>query len=131
MAHAMPERLDPTASMSAHVADLERCLLALDAAFASGNGDQIDLHCQQLQRSLADSLVAFRHAEHAGLRALSPELQGRLMLAQARVLAQQAAVHRARGSIERTLGVLLQREESATYSGLAQSPAAKALNAYR
>jgi hypothetical protein len=118
-------------SLSAHVADIEQHLAGLDAAFVSGDSDRIDQQCQALQRSLADSLVAFRQAEHAGVTPLSSELLQRLKLAQARVQAQQAAVHRANASIDRTLAVLLPREEGDTYGALAQSPAAKALKAYR
>ena len=117
--------------MSAHVASIERCLAALDAALAAGQGEQIDQQCQLLQASLAHSLAAFTHARHLGLTPLTPDLTARLQLAQARATAQQTAVHVARGSIERTLSVLLPREESATYSALSATPAAKALNAYR
>ncbi|MFT3856282.1 MAG: hypothetical protein QM742_01795 [Aquabacterium sp.] len=120
-------------SMSAHVADIESHLHALEQAFASGDSVSIEAQVQQLQRSLADSLVAFRQAEHAGIDPLSPELRSRLKLAQARVQAQQVAVHRAAASIDRTLGVLLPRDQEAapTYGGLAHSPAAKAIKAYR
>lgn len=122
-------------SMSAHVADIELHLHALDEAFASGEGTAIEQCVQHLQRSLADSLVAFRKAGHAGVDPLSAELRSRLKLAQARLQAQQLAVHRAATSIDRTLGVLLPRDAQdagPTYGTLAQSPAAKALkNAYR
>jgi CRP-like cAMP-binding protein len=131
MAQAGPVLTAGSELMAAHVAAIERCLSALDVAFAAGQSEQIDLQSQLLQRSLAESLAVFRRAEHAGVACLTPELAARLQLAQSRVTAQQAAVHRARGSIERTLAVLLPSQDTATYSGLAQSPAAKALNAYR
>lgn len=119
-------------SMTAHVADIESRLHALDEAFASGDSAAIEAQVQHLQRSLAESLVAFRQAERAGLDPLPPELRARLKLAQSRVQAQQVAVHRATSSIDRTLDVLLPREQAvATYGDLAQSPAAKALKAYR
>lgn len=127
----MANAVNVTAPMSAHVADIEAHLAELDAVFASGDVPAMAQQCLQLQRSLADSLVAFRQAEHAGLSPLSPDLRSRLTLAQARVMAQQGAVHRAHATIDRTLGVLLPREETSTYGSLAQSPAAKALGAYR
>lgn len=119
------------ASMLAHVADIEARLADLDAVFASGDVPAMEQQCLQLQRSLADSLVAFRRAEQAGMSPLSTGLRARLKLAQARVLAQQGAVHRAHTTIDRTLGVLFAREDSSTYGNLGQSPAAKALSAYR
>lgn len=120
-------------AMATQVAGIESCLRALDEAFASGDGATIEQQVQGLQRCLADSLVVFRRAEHAGLTPLSSELRARLTLAQSRVQAQQVAVHRAAASIDRTLGVLLPRDQTAapTYGDLAQTPAAKAIKAYR
>ncbi len=132
MAQAMPCGEHTASLMAAHVADIESRLAELDKAFASGDGEVIAQQSQQLQRSLADSLVAFRQAEQAGLAPLSPDLRQRLKLAQSRVLVAQAAVHRASASIDRTLNVLFAREdEHNTYGSLGQSPAARALNAYR
>ena len=119
-------------SMSAHVADIEAHLHVLEAAFASGDANAIEKQCQALQRSLADSLVAFRRAEHAGVDPLSAELRARLKLAQARIQAHQLAVHRANSSIDRTLRVLFPQEDSSTYGNPNQTAVAKALNnAYR
>lgn len=120
-------------SMAAHVADIEAQLHALDEAFASGESAIIEQQVALLQRSLADSLVSFRKAEHAGIDPISPELRARLTLAQSRVQAQQVAVHRAVASIDRTLGVLFPGEQgvSPSYGNMSQTPVAKALKAYR
>lgn len=132
MAQALTAGSEAAELMSARVADIERCLSALEVAFASGEGPLIDQQCQMLQRSLAESLAVFRQAEQAGIKPLRAEVLARLKLAQARVQAQQVAVHRAHASIDRTLSVLLPRQEQhATYGSLSHSPAAKALNAYR
>jgi len=131
MAQVSPFGEDVSAEMGAHVADIEARLSDLDKAFATGDGDAIADQSQQLQRSLAESLVAFRKAEQAGLNPLDDALRTRLKLAQTRVLGLQAAVHRANASIDRTLKVLFPSEESSTYGNLGQSPVAKALNAYR
>jgi len=128
----MVARLDSQNPMSAHVADIEAQLHALETAFAAGDSPVIEQQCEQLQRSLVESLVAFRKAEHAGVDPLSAELRGRLKLAQARIESHQLAVHRAGVSIDRTLSVLFPREAGDTYGSLGDSPAAKALNkAYR
>jgi hypothetical protein len=121
--------------MTVHVADIEAHLHVLETAFASGDSQAIELQSQQLQRSLANSLVAFRKAEQAGIDPISAELRARLKLAQSRIQAQQVAVHRASASIDRTLAVLFpQHEDSPAAGAVAQGPAsvAKALkNAYR
>jgi len=122
--------------MAAHVADIEAHLHVLETAFASGDSQAIEQQCQRLQRSLADSLVAFRKAEQAGLVPLSDDLRARLKLAQSRVQAQQLAVHRGAASIDRTLDVLFpqQAEAAAGVTPGAQGPASvtQALkNAYR
>jgi len=131
MANQAVSRMNPMEPMSAHLADIEHHLGLLDAAFISGDAHAIEQQSLQLQRSLADSLVAFRQAEHRGTRSLPGELLQRLKLAQARIQAQQVAVHRATASIDRTLNVLFPREENSTYGALGQSPIVKALNAYR
>lgn len=131
MAYALSRQEEVSAEMAAHVADIEQRLSELDKAFASGDSELIAQQSLHLQRGLAESLVAFRKAEQAGLKPLTDELRSRLKLAQTRVLAQQAAVNRANASIDRTLGVLFPREESSTYGNLAQTPVSKALNAYR
>jgi len=131
MAQALHHRDEASAEMAAHVADIEQRLSELDKAFAAGDSELIAQHALHLQRGLAESLVAFRKAEQAGLTPLTDDLRSRLKLAQTRVLAQQAAVNRANASIDRTLSVLFPREESSTYGNLAQTPVSKALNAYR
>jgi hypothetical protein len=122
--------------MAAQVAAIEQQLSALDKAFATGDGDIIAQQSQALHRNLAESIVVFRRAEQAGLAPLSDALRSRLKLAQTRIQAQQAAVHRAQASIDRTLDVLLVQEDSGagTYGklGPGQVPTAQALrNAYR
>ena len=110
----------------AHVTDIEQRLSDLDAALVAGDPAAIEQVGQQLQRSLADSLAAFRHAAHEGKSPISPELKQRLVLAQARITAQQALVHRAGAAIERTLDILLPREASPTYEAPGAGRVAKA-----
>jgi hypothetical protein len=122
--------------MAAHVADIEAHLHVLETAFSSGDSQAIEQQCERLQRSLADSLVAFRKAEQAGLDPLSADLRARLKLAQSRVQAQQLAVHRGAASIDRTLNVLFPQQHDAggAVTSVTQGPASvtKALkNAYR
>ncbi len=118
-------------SMSAHVAEIEGQLVVLEAAFASGDGLTIEQQCLQLQRSLADSLVAFRKAEQQGIDPLSADLRQRLKLAQARIHAQQLAVSRANTSIDRTMRVLFPTEDSSTYGALGHGSSNKVAKAYR
>jgi hypothetical protein len=131
MAQLSPCEENVSEQMGAHVAAIEARLSELDKAFALGDAETIAQQSQELQRDLTQSLVAFRQAEHAGLPPLSDALRSCLKLAQTRLLAQQAAVHRANASIDRTLKVLFPSEESSTYGSLGPSPIAKALNAYR
>lgn len=131
MTHAAVSRMNPTEPMSAHLADIEGRLAELEAAFASGDSQEIEQQSLQLQRSLADSLAAFRKAEQSGIGSLPTDLVNRLKLAQARIQAQQVAVHRAVGSIDRTLNVLFSGEDTGTYGNLGHTPVAKALKAYR
>ena len=125
--HPVAQALD----LSAHMADIEQRLVDLDAALVSGDTGAVERVGQQLQRSLADSLAAFRHATHEGKIPLSHDLRQRLTLAQARIRGQQALAYRAGASIERTLNILLPREDVPTYGALGQSPAARAAGAYR
>lgn len=131
MTPATDSRLNLMDWVSARVADVEDHLTSLEAAFASGDAHAIEQQSLALQRSLADSLAAFRKAEDSGVHPLQADLFRRLKLAQARIQAQQVAVHRATASIDRTLNILFPREENSTYGSLGQSPIAKALNAYR
>lgn len=128
---ARPETVAQALDLSAHVSDIEQCLSALDAALVAADTVAIEKVGQQLQRSLADSLAAFRHATHEGKVPISPELRQRLVLAQSRITAQQALVHRSGAAIERTLNILLPKEESPTYGAPGQSPAGRMVNAYR
>lgn len=128
---ARPETVAQALDLSAHVTDIEECLGALDAALVSGDSSTIDQVGKQLQRSLADSLAAFRHAVHEGKAPISPELKQRLVLAQARITAQQALVHRSGTAIERTLDILLPRDQSPTYEAPVQGTASRVASAYR
>lgn len=116
--------------LNAGLARMELGLDELDAALASGEADRIEAQGQALQRALSDGLGLF---QQAGSQAMTPDLRQRLQLAQARVQAQQSAVHRVLASTGRTLGVLFPPSESDTYDGaLGQNPAARALGkAYR
>ena len=125
--HPVNQALD----LSAHMADIEQRLADLDAALVSGDTAAVERVGQQLQRSLADSLAAFRHATHEGKLPLSQDMRQRLTLAQARIMGQQALAHRAGAAIERTLNILLPRDDAPTYGALGQSPAARAAGAYR
>lgn len=128
---ARPETVAQALDLSAHVSDIEQCLSALDAALVAADTVAIEKVGQQLQRSLADSLAAFRHATHEGKVPISPELRQRLVLAQTRITAQQALVHRSGAAIERTLNILLPKEDSPTYGAPGLSPAGRMANAYR
>lgn len=131
MAVARPDTVAQALDLSAHVADIEQCLTDLDAALVAGDSSAIEHVGKQLQRSLADSLAAFRHATLEGKQPISEELKQRLMLAQARITAQQALVHRAGAAIERTLDILLPQEKSPTYSSPTSGPAGRVASAYR
>lgn len=117
----------PAPQASACLAEVDAHLSALDEALASGDAERIDSQAQQLQQCLAASLSALRHG--AG-EALSPELVQRLMLARARCMQQQQAVHRATASFGRTLGMLFPGE-STSFAPPATNATARALQAYR
>lgn len=121
-----------TQGAAGQVAAIEAAMAELDTAFAASDMARVDVAAQALQRALADALVAFRQVARTGGQLLDPDTLRRLQLAQARVQAQQAAVVRAQASIERTLGVLLPREEGSTYGQLGPSSASSRLaQAYR
>jgi len=117
----------PASPASACLAEVDARLSALDEALASGDAERIDEQVQQLQQCLASSLAALRHG--AG-QALSPDLVQRLMLARARCMQQQQAVHRATASFGRTLGMLFPGE-STSFAPPATNASARALQAYR
>lgn len=121
------------AHMAVRVAEIEHALQRLDEALCGEAFDAIDVASQGLQRSLGEAVNALHAGRQPGQApALSAEVLRRLVLARQRASLQQAAVQRTLGSLERTLLVLLPREEGpATYGALGQSPAAKALGAYR
>jgi len=127
MAHFLP----PSADLSVAVSAIEQSLQTLDVAFAAHDAVAIEASSQALHKALADAVVAFRHAAHEGHSPVTPELRQRLLLAQSRVLGQQNAVHRAAGSIERTLSVLLPQSEGPTYSGLANKSGAFGIKGYQ
>lgn len=127
----MLKQADRLQAVSAHLADIEACLAELDAALASGDTQRIDVHAQQLQGSLSQSLPVMR-ALGGEPETLPPELQQRLHLMRARCQQQQLAVHRATSSFERTLGVLFPGGSAVFGGGQAgQTAAARALSAYR
>jgi hypothetical protein len=107
----------------AHVQAIESRLAALDAALRATDPLAMDAACAALQKELAEAMAAFHHATAEGRNPLTPELVQRLKLAQIRVTDLQPVLHRAIGSIDRTLGVLLTvdpREDQATYQALGQ-----------
>jgi len=121
----------PGADLSAAVSAIEQGLQALDAAFSAHDPAAIETSSQALHRALADAVVAFRHASRDGQTPITPELRQRLLLAQSRVMGQQQSVHRAAGSIERTLSVLLPQPESAAYGGLSGRSGAFGIKGYQ
>ncbi|AWI52985.1 hypothetical protein DEH84_05740 [Aquabacterium olei] len=120
--------LSPAEALAQRVSLLEEQLDALDAALAAGAPDALDAASTGLQQALTETL---RAAGQPDLGALDPVLQRRLMNARTRVQGLGANVQRAASSFERTLQVLLPREQADTYGALGTSPAAQALKAYR
>ncbi|WP_298008673.1 hypothetical protein [uncultured Aquabacterium sp.] len=120
--------LSPAEALAQRVSLLEEQLDALDAALAVGATDALDAATTGLQQALAETL---RAASQPGLGALDPVLQRRLLNARTRVQGVGASVQRAASSFERTLQVLLPREQADTYGALGASPSAQALKAYR
>jgi hypothetical protein len=121
------------AQMATCVAEIEHALQQLDDALCGEAFDAIDVASQGLQRSLGEAVNTLGRSRQPGQAAvLSADVLRRLGLARQRANLQQAAVQRTLGSLERTLHVLLPREDgAATYGALGQSPVAKALSAYR
>jgi CHASE3 domain sensor protein len=123
---------DAQALISVRVAGIEASLTLMDEAFASGEPQQVDAASAALQRSLAEALEAFQQMGNRQQDALTPALRTRLQHAQAHAQAQQLAVHRASGYVQRTLGVLFPGDIApATYGVLGHNPTARALAAYR
>jgi hypothetical protein len=120
-----------TGAMGARVVAIEAGLQALDEALAGDASERIEQASAALQRCLGEALQTMADETRAG-RATDAELLQRLRRARERVNHQQAAVQRVTAALGRTLDVLLPREQApATYGALGQSPAAKALTAYR
>ncbi len=118
----MASTVSPEHDLTPQVAAIQQHLVALDAALIAQDMGAIDACSADLHRTLADALVAFRHAAQVGVNPVSPQLRQTLLLAQARVKGQQASLHQAASSIERTLGLLLPPETASTYSALARQP---------
>lgn len=118
----------PAEALAQRVSLLEQQLDALDAALANGAPEPLEAASAGLQQALGETL---RAASHPGLGPLDAVLQRRLMNARTRVQGLGAAVQRAASSFERTLQVLLPREQADTYGSLGSSPAAQVLKAYR
>jgi len=119
----------------AHVEAIEARLVELDDALAQPDPLRLEACAQDLHRTLADSLSAFRHASATGADAMSADLRHRLSLAQTRVIQLQQNLHYATHAISRTLDVLLPREADAP-AGTAptagpRTRTAAALNAYK
>ncbi len=119
----------------AHVEAIEARLRELDEALAQPDPARLETCAQDLHRTLADSLSAFRHAASTGADPMSADLRHRLSLAQTRVVQLQQNLHYATHAISRTLDVLLPREADAP-AGTASTTGprtrtAEALNAYK
>ena len=131
----MGSTLSEMQDLSSHVLDIETCLAALDEQLRSQDTAGIEAASAALHKVLADALVAVRHARQIGQEPLPPALRHRLALAQARVSGLQQSVHRASGSLQRTLDVLLPADpSSATGSVGPNGPltgAQAALRAYK
>lgn len=120
--------MPPADALAQRVSVLEQQLDALDAAFAQGEPSGIEAASEGLHQALMETArVAGQH----GAASLTPALRERLDLARARAAAQLAPAHRAALTFERTLQVLLPREQADTYGALASGHGAQAIKAYR
>ncbi len=130
-----PNPMGPYQALSDGLGDIEARLADMDEAFRSGDVSVLESRSRAVQDSLADALHAFAQVARShpeGLSALPTSLRVRLNAAQARLVSQQVAVHRALHAYGRTLGALFpQADAPSTYGALGQSPAAQALKAYR
>jgi len=119
----------------AHVEAIEARLRELDEALALPDPARLEVCAQDLHRTLADSLSAFRHATSTGADPMSADLRHRLSLAQTRVVQLQQNLHYATNAISRTLDVILPRETDApsgtASTGGPRTRTAAALNAYK
>jgi len=131
----MAQAIDAAHALSERVQAIEDQLAGLDAALRAGDSAELEAASTALHRALADALASVRHAQQAGQEPLPQALRHRLVLAQTRVAGLQHTLHVATSSIERTLAVLLPRDESVSLNTSSnagpRSPVAAALNAYR
>jgi len=131
----MAQSIDALQDLNAHVQAIEAQLQDLDVALREGDNARLGECSAALHVALASALASFRMAQQQGREPMPQELRRRLMLAQTRVAGLQQVLHFASASIERTLAVILPRDESAapiTSSNAGpRTPVAAALNAYR
>ena len=127
--------------LDTHVQVIEAQLHDLDVALREGNTGGLAASSAALHAALARALEASRGVQQqgksgqAGQGTMSQDLRRRLMLAQGRVAGLQQVLHFASGSIERTLAVILPRDDAAapltSSSAGPRTPVAAALSAYR
>ncbi len=124
----------PYQALSASLSRIEARLSEMDEAFRSGDVSVLEARSRAVQDSLADALHGFAQTlreQPNGLNALPMALRVRLNAAQARLVSQQVAVHRALHAYGRTLGALFPQADSPTYGAMGNTPASQALKAYR
>lgn len=131
----MAQAIDALQDLTTHVQAIEAQLHDLDEALRERDTVHLEAASGALHRALADALASFRRAQKAGAEPLPQPLRHRLMLSQTRVAGLQQTLLVASSSIERTLSVLLPRDESVTVitssNAGPRTPTAAALNAYR
>jgi phytoene dehydrogenase-like protein len=131
----MAQAIDALQDLNEHVQTIEAQLHGLDEALREQDAANVEAASACLHRALADALASFRRAQKAGAEPLPQPLRHRLMLAQTRVAGLQQTLLAASSSMERTLSVLLPRDESVTLitssNAGPRTPTAAALNAYR
>jgi argininosuccinate lyase len=131
----MAQAIDALQDLTAHVQAIEAQLHDLDTALRERDTAHLESASGSLHHALANALVSFRRAHQLGAEPLPQALRHRLTLAQTRVAGLQQTLHAASSSIERTLSVLLPRDESVTLitssNAGPRTPVAAALNAYR
>lgn len=130
-----PTPAHPHEALSRSLGEIESCLSAMDAAFHSGDVSVLEARSRAVQDSLAGALQAFAQAARQQADELPPlpePLRLRLSAAQARLVSQQVAVHRALHAYGRTLGALFPQVDAPSTFGVGgPGSAAQALRAYR
>ena len=111
-----PSEMHDLHDLPRHVHDIEAQLSGLDEALRTQDSSRLEQAAKALHKTLADALVACRHAQQVGQEPLPVELRQKLLLAQARVAGLQTITHRASSSIERTLAILFSTESAPTYA---------------